>query len=274
MGLIRFIVYGNVLISLSAAWLSFGLVSFLEINNPKYYFLCVFFATLFIYNFQRIPRLDEITDQYSDRHIWLSKNRNTLFVLTVFGGFGALTTYFGALTIQNDFLFLIIIGLIGVLYAVKALKGLALRDFPYVKIHLIALIWVLIIAMWPLIREQKPILNHLELIVALYFILVAITIPFDIRDLSYDDLKKRTIPQLIGVKWSKVIASIFLCTGFALLASSDNSFTVNPFYYISFLGFFVLIVYSKTERKETYFSGYIDGWILFLGLMFLLTSRF
>jgi len=274
MGLIRFIVYGNVLISLSAGLLSFGLVSFLQFSNPLYYFLCVFYATLFIYNFQRIPRLDEITDQYSDRHIWLSKNRNTLYLLTVLGGLGALITYFGLLTIQNDFLFLILIGIIGVFYAVKSLKGLALRDFPYVKIHLIALVWVLIIAVWPLIREEKSILDHVGLLIALYFILVAITIPFDIRDLSYDDLKKGTIPQLIDVPKSKVLATLFLTLGFILIFVYDSSFLKNPVYYVSFIGFFFLLIRTTKNRKEMYFSGLIDGWILFLGLMFLMTYRF
>lgn len=269
MGLIRFIIYGNILISLSAGLLSFGVVSYLKISNSYYYLLSVFFATLFIYNFQRIPRLDEVTDQYSDRHIWLSKNRNTLYLLTVLGGLGALIAYFGLLTIQNDFLFLILIGIIGVFYAVKSLKGLALRDFPYLKIHLIALVWVLIITVWPLLREEKSILQHIELIIALYFILVAITIPFDIRDLSYDDLKKKTIPQLIGVKRSLAFATIFLCFGYLFILSYNYHFIVNPFYYISFLGFFILIIGSKTGRKEMYFSGYIDGWIIVLGLLFL-----
>ena len=274
MGLIRFIIYGNVLISLSAGLVSFGLVSYLEIKSPIHYFLTVFSATLFIYNFQRIPRLDEITDHYSDRHVWLSKNRNTLYLLTIFGGLGAVVAYLMLLTIQNDFLFLIIIGVIGVLYALKSLKGLALRDFPYVKIHIIALVWVLIIVVWPLIREEKSILDHIELLIALYFILVAITIPFDIRDLSYDDLKKKTVPQLLGVKWSLVISSVFLCIGYLFILLYNYHFIANPFYYISFLGFLILIINSKTERKEMYFSGLIDGWILITGLMFLFAHGF
>lgn len=274
MGVIRLIIYGNLLISFSAGLLSFGLVVFLNINNSIYYFFSVFFATIFIYNFQRIPRLDEVTDQYSDRHIWLKKNKNTLYFLIVIGLFGSVITYFQFLTIQNDFVFLIVIGIVGILYALKSLKGKALRDFPYIKIHLIALTWVLVIAVWPILREEKSIINYIELLIALYLILIAITIPFDIRDLTYDSIQKKTIPQLIGVQLSKLVSSLLLTFGYLLIALFLSDFIQNPFYYISFVGFLGLILNSQKERKEMYFSGLIDGWILFLGLMFLFTSRF
>lgn len=271
MGIIRLIIYGNILISSSAGLLSFGLVSFLNINNSIYYFFSVFFATLFIYNFQRIPRLDEVTDQYSDRHIWLKKNKTTLYLLICIGLIGVIVTYFWFLTAKNDFVFLMVIGVIGILYALKTLKGRALRDLPYIKIHLIALTWVLVIGVWPLIRAEKNFLNHMELLMALYFILIAITIPFDIRDLTYDDKLKKTTPQLIGIRWSKIVSLIILLIGFSLIAFYKIAFLENPFYYISFLGFFLLILYTRKEQKEMYFSGLIDGWIIFLGLMFLFT---
>ena len=272
MGLIRFIIYGNVLISLSAGILSLGLVSFLNLDEALFYFFSVFFATLFIYNFQRIPRLDEVNDQYSDRHIWLKKNKSILYLLIIIGLVGSSITYFQFLTVQNDLLFLVLIGIVGVLYAIKTINGKALRDFPYLKIHLIALTWILVVIVWPLIREEIIILDQLGLILGLYLIMVAITIPFDVRDLSYDDLKKKTTPQLIGVKWSKIVAVVLLSAGFALFIFHTFSLLKNPFFYISFIGFFLLIISSHPKRKEMYFSGLIDGWILFLGIMFLFTS--
>lgn len=273
MGVIRFIIYGNILISLSAGLLSFGVVSFLSCSDPLYYFFSVFFATLFIYNFQRAPRLKEVNDEYSDRHIWLSKNKITLYLLISIGLIGAIIFYFEFLTIHNDFLFLVLIGVVGLMYALKVFGGKALRDFPYIKIHLIALIWVLVVAIWPLIREEKAVIDYLELLIAIYSIIIAITIPFDIRDLNYDDLKKKTIPQIIGIKWSKIVAVLVLSLGFTLLPLYDYTFIKNPFYYISFVGFFFLIINAHTNRKEMYFSGLIDGWILLLGLMFLFAEH-
>jgi hypothetical protein len=274
MGALRFIIYGNILISLSAGLLSFGFVSFLNCSEPLYYFFSVFFATLFIYNFQRIPRLHETKEQYSDRHIWLSKNKNTLYVLISIGLVGAMTFYFGFLTFQNDFLFLILISVVGLLYALKVVGGNALRDFPYIKIHLIALTWVSIVAVWPLVREERPILDHLDLLIALYCIMIAITIPFDIRDLSYDNHKKKTTPQLIGVRSSIIVAAALLVFGYTLLALNEQIFLKNVFYYISFIGFFLLIIRAKKDRKEMYFSGWMDGWIIFLGLLFLFAEKF
>lgn len=269
MNVIRFIVYSNLLISLSAGFLSFGLAFYLGVDNSIYYFFSVFFATMFIYNFQRIPRLDEVNDQYSDRHIWLKKNKKTLYVLIILGLLGAVITYFQFLTIKNDFVFLIIIGVVGILYALKTLRGRALRDFSYIKIHLIVLTWVLMSAVWPMLREQQSFLYHLKLLAGLYLIMLAITIPFDIRDLNYDDSSKKTIPQMMGVRLSVILSSIFLASGFYLVAIYDADFLRNPFFYISFIGFFILILATKQSRKELYFSGWIDGWIVFFGLMFL-----
>jgi 1,4-dihydroxy-2-naphthoate octaprenyltransferase len=271
MGLLRFIIYGNILISISAGLLSFGLTTFLECETPQYYFYCVFFATLFIYNFQRVPRLNEVSDKYSDRHIWLSDNKNTLYALILVGLLGALTSYFGFLFVQNDFLFLFLISLGGMLYALKVFAGKALRDFPFIKIHLISLTWVLIIIVWPLVREEKSILDHWELLTGLYCVMLAITIPFDIRDLSFDDPHKKTTPQLIGTKSSKVVAATLLLLGYLLLVINSQIFLRNPFYYISFIGFFILIIKTNKERKEMYFSGLIDGWIIVLGMLFLFT---
>lgn len=274
MGLIRFIVYGNILISLSAGLLSYGLVTFLNIDDSHYYFLSVFFATLFIYNFQRVPRLDEVTDQYSDRHIWLKKNKISLYFLISLGVSGSAISYFFLLKIHNDFPFLLIIGAIGILYALKLINGNALRDFPYIKIHLIALTWVLVIAVWPLIRMDLLFINHVELLIALYLVMLAITIPFDIRDLNYDDLKKKTLPQLLGIRTSKVLASVFLTIGYLLLIFYDTGLCRNPIYFISFGGFLFLIIQTTKTRKEMFFSAAIDGWILFLGIMFLFAGSF
>lgn len=254
--------------------LSYGITSFLKCDTTVYYSCCVFFATLFIYNFQRVPRLKEISKNYSDRHIWLRDNTNTLYALIFIGLTGSATFYFGFLSVQNDFLFLFLIGVGGLLYALKVFNGRALRDFPFIKIHLISLTWVLIILVWPLIREEKSILDYLHLLAALYCVMLAITIPFDIRDLSYDDPYKKTTPQLIGSQSSKIVAATLLVFGYVLFVLHNPIFLKGFFYYVSFIGFFFLIIRTNIERKEMYFSGFIDGWIILLGLMFLFAEKF
>ncbi|MEX1191105.1 MAG: hypothetical protein WED10_03760 [Brumimicrobium sp.] len=273
MKIIQFIIFGNVLISISAGTLTMGISAFYEGDSPLFYFLTVFFSTLFIYNFQRMVRTDEREGKKSERHLWLDRNKKVIYLLAVLGIIGSGLSYFLLLKMKSDLLFLFFIGILGVFYALKVLNRKALRDLPLIKIHIIALVWVLITSVWPLVRMEANLIDNSYLFIATYLFIIAVTIPFDIRDLSYDAADKLTFPQVFGVTTSKRMAIIFLLISFSVLGIANESFLFNPFYYISLIGLLLLILWTTRARKEKYFSGWIDGWIIFFGLMFWLASN-
>jgi hypothetical protein len=100
--------------------------------------------------------------------------------------------------------------------------------------------------------------------------IVAATIPFDVRDLLYDQPSQRTIPQLAGVNGSKWIGVSLLLMSTYLLFFWAPAIIKNPLTYLAYIGMGVLILFSNKRRKEMYFSGLIDGWIIIFGLQFLL----
>ena len=83
-----------------------------------------------------------------------------------------------------------------VMYKSKDYTSFGLRTIPSLKLILIALIWSWVCVVTP----QLLFFSHVDFsfsIIVFTFIL-AITIPFDIRDLNYDSENLKTLPQIVG----------------------------------------------------------------------------
>jgi len=259
---LKFIIYGNILISVVAGALV-AVCSEYQ-GNPHSIGIGVtaFFATLFIYNMQRVLRLDEIAIQKSDRHHWLAKHSETIIVFSVIGWLGSVLTYFFWLQWDIDFWFLAVSAILGILYAFKIHpKIAAIRDIPFLKIYLIAIQWALVTVYWPYIRIQDQIELPIENLISVFFFILAITIPFDIRDLIYDDKEKCTIPQLLGIKGAKTVAVIAFLISASMLVLEDKSVLSINWFYITYSGAILLVIFSTVKRHELFYSGIIDGWI-------------
>ena len=179
--------------------------------------LLVFFATLFAYNFQRLDRLLRPSEEPSSNlHLWLRHHRKGLITLTIISGLALLALLF--LMPLRVALLLGPFGLLSIGYTLKYVyrKGdrMGLRDVPRLKIYLIALTWMGATAIlpmiyeadWPVVGEPRFFLHALER----FAFVLAITIPFDIRDLKYDASWRQTIPQLLGVKGARWLAVLCL----------------------------------------------------------------
>ncbi|MDC0201794.1 hypothetical protein OAJ56_00975, partial [Flavobacteriales bacterium] len=68
-----------------------------------------------------------------------------------------------------------------------------------------------------------------------FLFVFAICIPFDIRDIKYDNIKLKTIPIFFGVSRSKLIS--FICLLFAIIISTfqywNNKLSIGFFVAIS-----------------------------------------
>jgi hypothetical protein len=267
MSLLRFLIYGNILVSISVGVLTFGISVFLGFDESLFYGMSSFFATLFIYNLQRLLRFEDVKSQTSVRHEWLVRNKFIVIAICSFGALGAMTTYL-VLGIQSDFFLVAGLSVLGFLYAYQGKTNSALRDLPFLKIYLITAVWALVCVLWPAYREDvlNPSTLYLLLSVGLY--IFSATIPFDIRDLVYDKSSQKTIPQLLGVRGSKILAIISLLCSAIILYKMNALFLKNVFYYGAYIGMATLVFLTETKRKEMFFSGLIDGWIITLGLMF------
>ena len=136
-------------------------------------------------------------------------------------------------------------------------SGRNLRDRPFIKIYLIAGVWALTSVLLPLFLLETFIWNWLWLTLVNFLFILAITIPFDIRDIDLDEEDKRTIPQLIGVRNAKILASIFALGSFGLMVylypNMWPPITGTALFTIA------LILGSTKSRPDQYYSFFVDG---------------
>jgi hypothetical protein len=255
--LIKAIVYSNVWIALGAV--SFGASTYLIVRLPidYSYLSLVFFATFFAYNFQRLVRLHTLSKPLSERQVWLVQHQKSMRLVTLLSFFAMVLFSFYALEFSHLWLLLpsLMLVLLYATFFVNSKKGL--RDLPMLKIFLIASVWAYVLGIFPLLKMDNY-NNWHWIFFDKFFFIMALAIPFDIRDLKVDSADKKTLPQVLGTNGSKFLASVFLATSFAIqfLAFQSTFNFFQPFYFVMVLA---LIFFANPNRKELYFSGLMDG---------------
>jgi hypothetical protein len=85
------------------------------------------------------------------------------------------------------------------------------RNWAGVKIYIVALCWVGVTLFLPIINAQLPLATDVFLVAMQRFILIFVLILiFEIIDLKQDDPHLKTVPQQIGVKYTKKLGSVLL----------------------------------------------------------------
>lgn len=267
-------VYSNVWIALGASATTWQSLLLFESEVNILYVLFVGFATLATYNFQRIVKFRNRPEYVqAGRNNWLFRNRRTLSLVTFIAGIG--TAFLAFYLPSFAFPILLMMALISLFYVVRFIPGkgkkLALRDLPLMKVFLIALVWTVVSVLIPLQNSTgfEFVVTPQILILALlekFTFLLAITIPFDIRDVEYDHPTQRTIPQLLGVRKSIHVAIFFAILSFI---ASAMLFMTGSYSWVT-LGAFALstslnlyfITNSDPQKSEMYFAGGVDGTLL------------
>ncbi len=166
-------------------------------------------------------------------------------------------------------LLLIPVGIVSCGYVIPFLKGgKRIRDFNYVKILLIGFVWAYISCL-PLLDAKIGYGNLLLIFLEKVIFVIAITIPFDVRDLSIDGkMNLITLPKVIGLTKSYWISYGLLLLGLMLFIINWYGMT-----FTALIGFVVysmtalFIMLSKNKSSDWFFSGFIDGSLLLRGLI-------
>jgi len=223
----------------------------------------VFFSTLFSYNFQRITRHKKIA--VSTPNAWVVENKKVakcLLFISLIGAFVFVPIFEQPFALG----WMVLLGIVSFGYSYRKL-----RDIPHLKIILIAASWGIACGIIPLeILGYSSVMPFLLSFGWIFLYILAITIPFDIRDLAIDEKSKKTLPQWLGVQSAKLVALICLLFSWVLLWS------LIPLYvWIGFLVSFILagllIIKSNSSRKDFYYTFLVDGHII---LQFLIVYFF
>ncbi len=118
------------------------------------------------------------------------------------------------LTFQLSFEVLLItagFGLTTLLYAVPVIRNKNLRNFSGLKIFVVAFVWAGVTVILPFVATVADITNEVWLtFLQRILIVVALILPFEIRDVPYDSLNLKTLPQQLGVKNTKILGQLIL----------------------------------------------------------------
>ena len=246
--ILKFLIFSNLWVALCVLGLSLSSELLLVSDNFKVSQF-VFCSTIFIYNFQRIIRLNN-----GDAHVrkaWFLKNKLVIYLFMLVS---ILFSVYYFLQFQNSTkLAIILIGVLSFFYPY------VLRNIPYLKIFIISLVWTISTMLLLVIENNLSITKDISLHLCCRFLFVfAITIPFDIRDLKYDFKKLRTIPLYFGILKSKLIAVLALvfCVLIAVLQYFNNSLIWSNLLALILLYFTasIFILNSDKDKSDGYFS--------------------
>ncbi|MCF8465540.1 MAG: UbiA family prenyltransferase [Flavobacteriales bacterium] len=280
-GAFSYFVFGSWWVSLCAS--AMGLLSWLELtgtwwNAPLFVFLLG--STLVIYNLNMISGLAElrVKGTESERHHWCINNERLMkFTL----GLGLVLTFISIWFLNVVVWWLMIpLGIVALAYTVPIVRRNAqkirLREIGLWKIFIIAIVWVGMTVILPSVHlygfEQIIEIFSWELALERGIFILAITIPFDIRDLVNDAKKEiRTIPSTIGWKRSVVLSQLLLAVFMILIWLRIG--TDHPFFYAYFISSiltFTCVSVATPKRSDYYCSFWVEGtMILQLGAVLL-----
>jgi 4-hydroxybenzoate polyprenyltransferase len=221
----RWIVFGNFWVAACAALMyAASVLSLAEPFQWRWFFI-IFFATVAAYNYHRVPASSlAYYAQGSDRHQWIRDNRKAIIGLLLVSFLIAGLLLFPAIELQMLYWF-IPAGVFSLLYVLPVLpvggKWTRLRDLPFVKTFVISAVWA-VITVVPASKEAllfdciSP--ELLWLMAERFLFLTAISIPFDLRDLTIDAQNKvKTFAGIWGFERTLLYCRALLVI-FAVLA--------------------------------------------------------
>jgi hypothetical protein len=274
---VKWLLYTNVFIALAAAILSGGSFRLIGAEPDPWFCAWVFGATMLVYTAQRLMKLRTYTLS-TEMMSWVAAHRRSL---TISAAASLVLTFLIALKLPLDLLLNAWpMALVSLLYALPffPIKGerRALREWPHVKLYLIAGVWTYI-TLWMPMRLSSTVIGTWEmaLLAERFTFIMAITIPFDIRDEELDSPKLHTLPQLMGAQQATLLAMALLTFGIGvfILGLKEDLIIMRTMLWTSavYALAFALVYLGRKPRAYWFYLALLDGLMLLLGVIWLLT---
>lgn len=233
----------------------------------------VFSATLFTYALHRIVGLQQVAAfRDKGRFLVISNFKYHIVIYAVVAGGASL--YFFLQMAWWAQLALVIPALLSLGYVLPIFgKHRRLRDFNFIKIFLIALVWSWVSVLIPAIDcGQAFSVPLLVMMLERSLFIFAITLPFDIRDWTIDQhTKVRTIPRLLGQQRTKQLAYLNIVVMLAAVQFNIASgWYPAPILWAFGLSALVTagFIYATSEQRHDYFyTAGVDGMMILQWLL-------
>lgn len=251
-----FNLYINSSIHVATAVVAFYVVTLIELQLSLSWNLLffLFFATITGYNFVKYAGIAQLY------HLRLTNNLRIiqLFSLLSF----LLTTYFAFKLGKELWISITVLALLNAFYAIPIFKsGKNLRAIPLVKVFIIALVWTFATVFISLQENQVQMLSepaYLWYALQRFLMLVCLMIPFEIRDMRFDEVSIKTLPQVLGIQNTKLLG-MALVIGCVFISYA----TLAPIYFGVQLCILLLLLFfilkSNTHQPRYYASFWVES---------------
>lgn len=246
----KFYIKGSIHVALSVASLTALTFHRYQIEFDLNLCLLAFFATITSYNFMKYGTA-------AKRYFVVKDDSLKLIQAVSYVSFLAMC--YMALQLRLEvLLWLGFSGVLTLLYALPLLpNNNSFRSLHGLKIYIVALCWAIITVLIPVVDDERTIdLSVILECVARFLLVLALIIPFDIRDLKEDSLSLGTLPQQFGVKKAKQIASVLVML-FLLLFYVSPVLSISLAIEVSLVGLITLLfIFFATENQSEYYCGF------------------
>ncbi|MDY8134494.1 hypothetical protein [Aquimarina sp. 2201CG5-10] len=257
----RFYINGSIHVALAICALIQVTYMKFEVSGDYIIFFFSFFCSLLAYNFIKYSK---VTKLYHQR---LTKSMKSIRLLTLLSAI--LFVYFAFQVSYKTLLYLSPFIALTILYAVPVFPNKKnLRSVAGVKIFIIASVWAGTTVLVPMVYAEGGLTFDLfiEMIQRFLFIVVMM-LPFEVRDLQYDDIALETIPQKIGITRTKVFGSILLVIFLLLTAIKDVLSSTEILSTIAITTISLLFLWGTEKKQSEYYCSF---WVESVPIMWLL----
>lgn len=277
MKLLKVIIDSNIFIALSGVALTFASQVQLGLDLQIYnYVYVIFFGILLEYNLHKLYAVIKNNEEIkNEKYSWAKNNKYIYFSLLIIASIFLI--YFFINLKLNIIVYLIPFAILNLLYSLPIFKRIKIRKIPLIKIFLIAFVWTFVTVNIPFIYSEVRLSNAIYLLFLERFIfIIAITIPFDIRDIQQDKINGvKTIPYFLGENKSYLLSNILIII-FSIITTIHYLIYLNYYILFSFIITTIITLIflnSKSIRKNKYFYyGYLDGSMFLFGLLVVLSG--
>lgn len=229
----------------------------------------VFFGTITAYNFVKYAGVARF------HHRSLTDKLRVIQVFSLLC-FGMLVYYVTLLPLKLYWL-MGALALVTFFYAIPVLGRRTLRMMSGFKIFAVALVWAGITVLAPWLAVTDVITTDVWLtFVQRFLIVIVLTIPFEIRDLRFDETALGTLPQKLGVTTAKWVGVLVMYAGFSLDLFKDEFSCAHSSAFAITCFFCALALWGANEDQKKYYSSFVVESIpiVWLGIFYLLKFYF
>ena len=267
------LLFSNVFIACCAV--AQGGLTYLLLSIPIDYTVLVILgcSTLALYNFSMILAKPQHPETSPYRRVrWVFKHEQSLWIWT---GVALVVVFvFGLRLHLPSFVLLGVMGAMGLAYNMPIIRvaggrrRTGLRQITGLKLFYIGLVWVMSSVMLPVAEAYHDEFHIVwpqvvELMGWVFLFVVAITIPFDIRDIYQDRYYGlKTIPVLFGERKALALSAALLTLQLGWVWISSYPLDIRLALGIASLLCLLAIVFPPAKKNEYYYFLLLDGTML------------